>query len=75
MRSTQILLNYLFTMPIFTKLKWSYTNFFHCTIIIDRMPVILGDKESTDTWLNGSSSSKFDNMLKPYEDVDLVRAI
>ncbi|XP_059432624.1 uncharacterized protein LOC132165919 isoform X2 [Corylus avellana] len=38
----------------------------------ERMPVILGDKESTDTWLNGSSSSKFDNVLKPYEDPDLV---
>lgn len=38
------------------------------------MPVILGDKESTDTWLNGSSSSKFDNVLKPYDDPDLVRA-
>jgi putative SOS response-associated peptidase YedK len=38
------------------------------------MPVILGGKESTDAWLNGSSSSKFDNVLKPYEDPDLVRA-
>lgn len=39
---------------------------------IDRMPVILGDKESSDTWLNGSSSSKFDTLLKPYENPDLV---
>ncbi|GMP90229.1 hypothetical protein CsSME_00041448 [Camellia sinensis var. sinensis] len=38
----------------------------------DRMPVILGDKESTETWLMGSSSSKFDTVLKPYEAVDLV---
>ncbi|XP_031263352.1 uncharacterized protein LOC116121546 isoform X2 [Pistacia vera] len=38
----------------------------------DRMPVILGDKGATDIWLNGSSSSKFDMMLKPYEDSDLV---
>lgn len=38
------------------------------------MPVILGDKEATDTWLNGSSSSKFDVVLKPYEHSDLVRA-
>ncbi|XP_028120539.1 putative peptidase YMR114C isoform X2 [Camellia sinensis] len=38
----------------------------------DRMPVILGDKESTETWLIGSSSSKFDTVLKPYEAVDLV---
>ncbi|THF95964.1 hypothetical protein TEA_021596 [Camellia sinensis var. sinensis] len=35
----------------------------------DRMPVILGDKESTETWLIGSSSSKFDTVLKPYEAV------
>ncbi|KAG6630922.1 hypothetical protein CIPAW_13G054700 [Carya illinoinensis] len=38
----------------------------------DRMPVILGDKGSIDTWLNCSSSSKFDDVLKPYEDPDLV---
>ncbi|XP_037496066.1 abasic site processing protein YoqW isoform X2 [Jatropha curcas] len=38
----------------------------------DRMPVILGDKGAIDTWLNGSSSSKFDIMLKPYENPDLV---
>lgn len=37
------------------------------------MPVILGDKESIDTWLNGSSS-KFNTLLKPYEAPDLVRA-
>ncbi|KAM1538966.1 hypothetical protein ACFX10_003818 [Malus domestica] len=36
------------------------------------MPVILGDEESTDTWLYCSSSSKFDSLLKPYEDPDLV---
>lgn len=39
------------------------------------MPVILGDKASTDTWLNGSPSSKLDNVLKPYEDPDLVRSL
>ncbi|XP_035541281.1 abasic site processing protein YoqW isoform X3 [Juglans regia] len=38
----------------------------------DRMPVILGDKGSINTWLNCSSSSKFDDVLKPYEDPDLV---
>ncbi|GJX27736.1 embryonic stem cell-specific 5-hydroxymethylcytosine-binding protein [Tanacetum coccineum] len=38
----------------------------------DRMPVILGNKESTDEWLDGSSSSKFDALLKPYEEPDLV---
>lgn len=39
----------------------------------DRMPVILGDKESIDAWLNGSSSQA-NTVLKPYEDPDLVRA-
>ncbi|KAF8006808.1 hypothetical protein BT93_K0962 [Corymbia citriodora subsp. variegata] len=38
----------------------------------DRMPVILGDKESTDKWLGGLSSSKFDTVLKPYSEPDLV---
>ncbi|KAL8258911.1 hypothetical protein R6Q59_026864 [Mikania micrantha] len=38
----------------------------------DRMPVILGNKESIDEWLDGSSSSKFDSLLKPYEEPDLV---
>ena len=42
--------------------------------ITERMPVILGDKESTDTWLFGSTSSKFETVLKPYEETDLVRA-
>ncbi|CAL5426179.1 unnamed protein product [Camellia sinensis] len=36
------------------------------------MPIILGDKESTKTWPIGSSSSKFDTVLKPYEVADLV---
>ncbi|XP_048139172.1 abasic site processing protein HMCES isoform X2 [Rhodamnia argentea] len=39
----------------------------------DRMPIILGDKESTDTWLGRSSSSKFDTMLKPYGESDLIQ--
>ncbi|KAK3179998.1 hypothetical protein Dsin_005221 [Dipteronia sinensis] len=47
------------------------TNSFFDLIVIDRMPVILGNKESTNTWLNGPSSSQFDMMLKPYEDSDL----
>ncbi|MED6163536.1 hypothetical protein PIB30_080900 [Stylosanthes scabra] len=37
----------------------------------DRMPVIFGDKESTDTWLSGSASN-FKNLLKPYEESDLA---
>lgn len=36
------------------------------------MPVILGDKGSTDTWLD--SSSDYKTLLKPYEGSDLVRA-
>ncbi|XP_058093534.1 uncharacterized protein LOC131239712 isoform X2 [Magnolia sinica] len=38
----------------------------------DRMPVILGSMGSADAWLNGSPSSKFDGVLKPYEDSDLI---
>ncbi|GMY33730.1 abasic site processing protein HMCES [Fagus crenata] len=57
----------LYTFTILTTSSSSALQWLH-----DRMPVILGDKVSTDTWLNGSSSSKFDNMLKPYEDADLV---
>ncbi|XP_023891332.1 uncharacterized protein LOC112003380 isoform X1 [Quercus suber] len=57
----------LYTFTILTTSSSSALQWLH-----DRMPVILVDKVSTDTWLNGSSSSKFDNMLKPYEDVDLV---
>lgn len=37
------------------------------------MPVILGNKESTDSWLNDSSLSNLDKILKPYEETDLVR--
>ncbi|KAM3683556.1 hypothetical protein ACJW31_12G156800 [Castanea mollissima] len=58
----------LYTFTILTTSSSSALQWLH-----DRMPVILGDKVSTDTWLNGSSSSKFDNMLKPYEDVDLIK--
>ncbi|KAF4367570.1 uncharacterized protein LOC115712155 [Cannabis sativa] len=37
----------------------------------DRMPVIFGDKEASDAWLDGSSS-KVDTLLKPYENPDLI---
>ncbi|KAL8170241.1 hypothetical protein V2J09_022045 [Rumex salicifolius] len=37
----------------------------------DRMPVILVDETSTTSWLYGSSS-KLDNLLKPYENSDLA---
>lgn len=45
---------------------------FYVSASIDRMPVILGDKESSDMWLTGASS-KFHMVLKPYEGSDLVR--
>ncbi|KAI3924007.1 hypothetical protein MKW92_027478 [Papaver armeniacum] len=38
----------------------------------DRMPVILGDKSSIDVWLDGSTTSGFDSLLKPFENPDLV---
>ncbi|XP_031263351.1 uncharacterized protein LOC116121546 isoform X1 [Pistacia vera] len=56
-----------YTFTILTTSSSSALQWLH-----DRMPVILGDKGATDIWLNGSSSSKFDMMLKPYEDSDLV---
>lgn len=36
------------------------------------MPVILGNKVSTEAWLDGSPSSKFDPLLQPYEEPDLA---
>lgn len=57
----------LYTCTILTTSSSSALQWLH-----DRMPVILGDKESTDAWLNGSSSSQFNTVLKPYEDPDLV---
>jgi putative SOS response-associated peptidase YedK len=45
------------------------------TSIVDRMPVVLGNKESTEMWLNAASSSNFDAILKPYEGTDLVRVL
>ncbi|KAL0417977.1 UNVERIFIED_CONTAM: hypothetical protein Sradi_1211200 [Sesamum radiatum] len=38
----------------------------------DRMPVILGNKESTDSWLNDAPLSNLDKILKPYEGTDLA---
>ncbi|KAB1221903.1 hypothetical protein CJ030_MR2G026719 [Morella rubra] len=58
--------NMVYTFTILTTSSSSALKWLH-----DRMPVILGDKASTDTWLNGSPSSKLDNVLKPYEDPDL----
>lgn len=39
---------------------------------LDRMPVILGDKDSVDTWLDDPSTSKLQPLLAPYEKSDLV---
>ncbi|KAK4408711.1 Abasic site processing protein HMCES [Sesamum angolense] len=36
------------------------------------MPVILGNKESTDSWLNDAPLSNLDKILKPYEGTDLA---
>ncbi|KAL5562202.1 hypothetical protein UlMin_031949 [Ulmus minor] len=55
----------LYTFTILTTSSSSALKWLH-----DRMPVIFGDKESSDTWLNGSS--KLDALLKPYEESDLV---
>ncbi|TKY66212.1 Embryonic stem cell-specific 5-hydroxymethylcytosine-binding protein [Spatholobus suberectus] len=56
----------LYTFTIVTTSSSSALQWLH-----DRMPVILGSKESTDTWLSSSvSSSK--SVLKPYEESDLV---
>ncbi|KAF9688448.1 hypothetical protein SADUNF_Sadunf02G0198200 [Salix dunnii] len=57
----------LYTFTIVTTAASSAIQWLH-----DRMPVILGDKEATDTWLSVSSHSKFDTVLKPYEHSDLV---
>ncbi|KAG5514867.1 hypothetical protein RHGRI_036048 [Rhododendron griersonianum] len=56
-----------YTFTILTTSSSSTLGWLH-----DRMPVILGDKESMDTWLFGSPSSKFETVLKPYEGPDLV---
>ncbi|KAL6967945.1 hypothetical protein U1Q18_033748 [Sarracenia purpurea var. burkii] len=57
----------IYTFTILTTSSSSALEWLH-----DRMPVILVDKESTDTWLIGSPSTKFETLLKPYEQADLV---
>ncbi|XWS76010.1 hypothetical protein CRYUN_Cryun01aG0140900 [Craigia yunnanensis] len=54
----------LYTFTILTTSSSSALQWLH-----DRMPVILDDKGSTDTWLKGL---KIDTLLKPYENPDLV---
>lgn len=55
----------LYTFTIVTTSSSSAFQWLH-----DRMPVILGDKDTTDTWL--SSASSFKSVMKPYEESDLV---
>ncbi|XP_041997371.1 abasic site processing protein YoqW-like [Salvia splendens] len=57
----------LYTFTIITTKSSSSLEWIH-----DRMPVILGSKESTDWWLNDSSLSNLDKILKPYEETDLA---
>ncbi|XP_047967508.1 abasic site processing protein YoqW-like [Salvia hispanica] len=57
----------LYTFTIITTSSSSSLEWLH-----DRMPVILGSKESTDWWLNDSSLSSLDKILKPYEETDLA---
>ncbi|KAG5002248.1 hypothetical protein JHK87_023320 [Glycine soja] len=56
----------LYTFTIVTTSSSSALQWLH-----DRMPVILGSKESTDIWLSSSASS-FKSVMKPYEESDLV---
>ncbi|XP_042042221.1 abasic site processing protein HMCES-like isoform X1 [Salvia splendens] len=57
----------LYTFTIITTSSSSSLEWLH-----DRMPVILGSKESTDWWLDDSSLSNLDKILKPYEETDLA---
>lgn len=42
-----------------------------CYVVADRMPVILGDNDSVNVWLNGASV-KLEEITAPYEGADLV---
>ncbi|XP_074332880.1 uncharacterized protein LOC141670781 [Apium graveolens] len=57
----------IYTFTILTTSSSSALAWLH-----DRMPVILGNTGSTEEWLDGSSSSKFSTVLKPYEEPDLI---
>ncbi|CAH2079285.1 unnamed protein product [Thlaspi arvense] len=57
----------LYTFTILTTSSSSALQWLH-----DRMPVILGVKESVDTWLDDPSMSKLKPLLTPYENSDLV---
>ncbi|KAM3295324.1 hypothetical protein ACQJBY_037915 [Aegilops geniculata] len=51
----------ILTTHVSTSLKWLH----------DRMPVILGDEDSVNAWLN-NSSMKLEEITVPYEGTDLV---
>ncbi|KFK32506.1 hypothetical protein AALP_AA6G251500 [Arabis alpina] len=57
----------LYTFTILTTTSSSALHWLH-----DRMPVILGDKDSVNTWLDDPSTSKLKPLLAPYENSDLV---
>ncbi|KAK4440968.1 Abasic site processing protein HMCES [Sesamum alatum] len=57
----------LYSFTIITTSSSSSLEWLH-----DRMPVILGNKESTDSWLNDAPLSNLDKILKPYEGTDLA---
>ncbi|KAG7642143.1 SOS response associated peptidase (SRAP) [Arabidopsis suecica] len=57
----------LYTFTILTTASSSALQWLH-----DRMPVILGDKDSIDTWLDDPSTTKLQPLLSPYEKPDLV---
>ncbi|CAH8263710.1 unnamed protein product [Arabidopsis lyrata] len=57
----------LYTFTILTTTSSSPLQWLH-----DRMPVILGDKDSVDTWLDDPSTTKLQPLLSPYEKSDLV---
>ena len=40
-------------------------------VVADRMPVILGDNDSANVWLN-DASVKLEEITAPYEGADLV---
>lgn len=56
----------LYTFTILTTSSSSALQWLH-----DRMPVILGNENSTEAWLNGNSP-RLDSILRPYEESDLV---
>ncbi|KAL1205481.1 hypothetical protein V5N11_018295 [Cardamine amara subsp. amara] len=57
----------LYTFTIMTTTSSAALHWLH-----DRMPVVLYDKDSVDSWLDDPSTSKLQPLLSPYENSDLV---